>query len=175
MIKKMRKTVLVICILFSGFASAQDAFVGEIKMFAGTFAPRGYALCNGQLLPISSNQALFSILGTTYGGNGQSTFGLPDLRGRVPVSSGQGPGLTTRTLGSMGGSETNTLGEDQITSHSHSGNGNVVGSNGNKTTATANSPISIWSSGGTQSVNNVQPFTTINYIIALTGVFPSQN
>src|SRR3954453_18765030 len=97
-----------------------EPFIGEIKLFAGNFAPRGYALCNGQLLAISQNPALFSILGTTYGGNGQTTFGLPDLRGRVPMHAGQGPGLTPRSLGEQSGTETVTLLSTQMPAHSHS-------------------------------------------------------
>ena len=107
-----------------------EPFLGEIKMFGGNFAPRGYALCNGQLLAIQQNTALFALLGTTYGGNGQTTFALPDLRGRVPMSSGQGPGLTSRTLGEMSGSENVTLLSNQMPAHNHSvitnsGNGDV--------------------------------------------------
>jgi microcystin-dependent protein len=94
--------------------NGSEPFIGEIYMFAGNFPPRGYALCDGQLLSIAQNTALFSILGTTYGGNGQTTFGLPDLRGRAPIHSGTGPGLTPRTLGEMGGAETRT-----ITTHTH--------------------------------------------------------
>ena len=91
-----------------------EPFVAEIRIFAGNFAPRGWAYCNGQLLPISQNTALFSLLGTTYGGDGRSTFGLPDLRGRVPVHPGTGPGLTQRRLGEKGGAETNTMNINQI-------------------------------------------------------------
>lgn len=96
-----------------------NPFIGEINMFAGNFAPRNWALCNGQLLPIASNSALFSILGTTYGGNGATTFGLPDLRGRVPMHAGNGPGLTFRPLGQKSGTENVTLTASQIASHSH--------------------------------------------------------
>ena len=170
-----------------------DPFIGEIRMFGGNFAPRGWALCNGQLLPIAQNQALFSILGTTYGGDGRTTFGLPDLRGRVAISSGDGPGLSNRPLGSKGGSESETLSVNQIPSHSHS-----LNASGEK--ATERSPAgnylseawpgtpyrpgpsgsqlnsgSIGNTGGTQSHNNMPPYTTVNYIIALVGVFPSRN
>src|SRR5438045_7604430 len=96
-----------------------EGFIGEIRMFGGNFAPKGYQLCNGQILPIAQNTALFSILGTTYGGNGQTTFGLPDLRGRAPVSAGQGPGLPNYDLGTQTGSPTTTLTTGQMPTHSH--------------------------------------------------------
>src|SRR5437879_11862971 len=99
--------------------------LGSIIMFAGNFAPRGWALCNGQILPIAQNTALFSILGTTYGGNGQTTFALPDLRGRVPVGSGQGPGLSNYDLGQQGGSESETLTVNQMPEHTHAITGEV--------------------------------------------------
>ncbi|MFY1113097.1 MAG: tail fiber protein, partial [Methanosarcinaceae archaeon] len=98
---------------------SSEPFIGEIRMFAGNFAPRGWAFCDGQLLPISQNTALFSILGTTYGGDGRTTFGLPDLRGRVPVHAGSGPGLSTVRLGDTGGAETVTLSQAQMPSHNH--------------------------------------------------------
>ena len=97
-----------------------EAFIGEIRMFAGNFPPRGWQFCQGQLLSIAQNTALFSILGTTYGGNGQTTFALPDLRGRYPMQPGQGPGLSPRTLGEQGGSETVTLISNQMPAHTHS-------------------------------------------------------
>ena len=167
-----------------------EPFLGEIIMFAGNFAIRGWAFCNGQLLPINQNQALFSILGTTYGGDGRTTFALPDLRGRFPMHPGQGPGLTSRSLGQKGGSETNTITTNQLPSHHHvieakeeanaaDPSGNFVagtGSNAFGTTAdkqmNANSTTSV---GGGQAVNNMQPFNCINYIIALQGTFPSRN
>ena len=96
-----------------------EPFVGEVRVFAGNFAPAGWAFCNGQLLQISTNTALFSLLGTNYGGNGLSSFALPDLRGRLPIHPGQGPGLSLRTLGELGGSETQTLTTSQIPSHAH--------------------------------------------------------
>ncbi|WP_299337403.1 phage tail protein [uncultured Psychroserpens sp.] len=98
-----------------------DQFLGEIIMFGGNFAPRGWALCNGQLLSIASNSALFSILGTTYGGDGRTTFGLPDLRGRAPISAGHGPGLADFRLGAKGGAETHTLTVPELPAHSHDG------------------------------------------------------
>jgi microcystin-dependent protein len=194
MIKKLRKAVFITCLLFSGLANAQDGFIGEIKMFGGNFAPRDWAFCNGQLLPISENTALFSILGTTYGGDGTTTFGLPDLRGRVAVSSGQGPGLTDRRLGSMGGTQTNALTVAQMPSHNHSvgavtANGNVASpsgnllahtggfdfeySNGNADTTMKSNMVG--NTGSNQSVNNMQPYTTVNYIICLFGIYPARN
>lgn len=107
-----------------------EPFIGEIKMFGGNFAPRGYALCDGQLLPINTNQALFSILGTIYGGDGRTTFGLPDLRGRVAMHPGRGPGLTPRQLGQKSGSETVTLSIMEIPSHNHPGTVKVADQNG---------------------------------------------
>lgn len=175
-----------------------EPFLGEIIMFAGNFAPRGWALCDGQLLAISSNTALFSILGTTYGGDGRTTFALPDLRGRVPVHPGSGPGLTKRNLGQRGGSETNTLTSNQLPSHSHSVNAKNANGNSNVPAAnhtlgafgqsappsgiyssdapdTALLPSTIGNTGGGQSVNNMEPFECVNFIIALQGVFPSRN
>ena len=176
-------------------------FIAEIVMFGGNFNPRGWALCDGQLLNISSHTALFSLLGTTYGGDGRTTFALPDLRGRVPVHPGSGPGLSPRRLGEKGGSETNTLSVNQLPSHFHAAGGlkmqgNTNGSstedpsdaslceadsnvyNGNAPDApmAANTVVGdTAATGGGQSVNNMQPFLGINFIIALTGVFPSRN
>src|SRR5215213_5859350 len=106
-----------------------DPYIGEIRMFAGNFAPRGWALCNGQLLSISQNTALFSLLGTMYGGNGQTTFALPDLRGRVPLHFGQGPGLSNYVEGEVGGTETVTLTTGEMPSHNHGANGNQAPGN----------------------------------------------
>lgn len=103
-----------------------EPFIAEIVMFGGNFAPRGWAFCDGQLLPISQNEALFSILGTTYGGDGRTTFGLPDLRGRVPVGPGPGPGLRSWRVGERGGSETTTLTQGNLPSHSHALTGNIA-------------------------------------------------
>lgn len=161
-------------------------------MFAGNFAPRGWALCDGQLLDIASNSALFSIMGTTYGGDGRTTFGLPDLRGRVPLHPGSGPGLTTRSLGEKTGTETNTLTINQIPSHNH----NVVvpakeeanaeaptgtfiagaGFDGFGTTSDTNmAAFGTANAGGGQAVNNIQPVQCVNFIIALTGIFPARS
>ena len=131
-----------------------DPFIGEITMFAGNFAPRGWALCDGQLLPISQNSALFSILGTTYGGDGRTTFALPDLRGRVAIHPGNGPGLSDYRLGQKGGAET-------ITYPSISA---VTQNGGKKALTSRGAPAS-----------NIQPYNTVNYIIALQGVYPSRN
>jgi microcystin-dependent protein len=174
-----------------------DPFIGEIRMFGGNFAPTGWALCNGQLLPISQNTALFSILGTTFGGNGQTTFGLPDLRGRVPMNFGQGPGLTPRNLGENGGSETVTLLVTQMPAHTHQANASSAnatapspqggvwaqeldsqGGTGTGYTGTPNttmSPQAIGTAGGGQPHQNLQPYLCVNFIIALNGIFPSRS
>lgn len=179
-----------------------EPFIGQIIMFGGNFAPRGWALCDGQLLAISQNQALFSILGTIYGGDGRSTFALPDLRGRVPMHAGSGPGLTSRALGAKGGEETNTLSVNEIPSHNHSprmhaerslaNEGNpennmlaVVAGQGvtqiyatfdpNENILMSDQSITSSNIGGGQAHNNVQPFQAVNFIIALTGTFPSRN
>jgi microcystin-dependent protein len=171
-----------------------EPFVAEIRIFAGNFAPRGWAFCNGQLLPISQNTALFSLIGTTYGGDGRSTTALPNMQGRAPMHPGRGPGLTTRTLGQTGGVETVTLSEAQMASHNH-GMGAIpapanqddadnttilartVGSN---TYAAANNlqPMAdqaLAPTGGSQPHNNMQPFLAINFIIALQGLYPSRS
>lgn len=179
-----------------------DIYIGEIRLFAGNFAPRNWAFCNGALLAISSNTALFSLLGTTYGGDGQVTFGLPDLRGRVPVNPGQGPGLSNYVLGEMTGTQTNTLLISQMPAHNHTllangtagsgtlnnpsqaymGVGPVDRSSGlpvnTRYATTANStmaPNSVNASGGSQPINNIQPSLGMNYIICLYGIFPSRN
>ncbi len=186
--KSLTAFALLFCLVFSTYSlQAQESMIGEVKMFAGNFAPRGWALCEGQLLPISSNQALFSILGTTYGGDGRTTFALPDLRGRVPIGPGNGPGLSSRRLGSKGGSETNTLTTNQLPSHGHNmpviemhpdepehhfekGSKSVI-SVGNA----ANQSVNTGNSGGNQSVNNMQPYLGVHYIICLQGIFPSRS
>ena len=171
-----------------------ESFLGEIRMFAGNFAPRGWAFCNGQILSIADNSALFALLGTTYGGDGQNTFALPDLRGRAPLHQGQGPGLPDVILGEQGGEENVTLQTNQLPAHTHqmnvvggsgdqasptnhllatapTGLGNVYGSN----TDTLISAKAITPTGGSQPHDNLQPFLTINFIIALEGIFPSRN
>lgn len=180
-----------------------DPFLGEIKLFAGNFAPRSWAYCDGQLLPISQYSALFSILGTTYGGDGRTTFALPDLRGRVPVGPRNGPGLSTYREGQKGGREDITLTINELPNHTHSATattdihvndtggeddpeGNFLGgggpavysssTNGNKLNdAAATTVTTVGSTGGQRPYNNLQPFLAVNYIIALQGVFPSRN
>lgn len=171
-------------------------FLGEIRMFGGNFAPRGWAFCDGQLISIAQNTALFSLLGTTYGGNGQTTFALPDLRGRVPLHPGQGPGLAPRTLGESSGTETVTLLATQMPAHTHGLNAfNGPGTAGSPTGAviaapvsgatldkafsassnTAMSPASIGTAGGSQPHDNMPPYRCVNFIIALEGIYPSRN
>ncbi len=187
-------------LLLGGFFTSQEVqsqdqpFIGEVKMFAGNFAPRGWAKCDGQLLAISGNEALFSILGTTYGGDGRTTFGLPDLRGRVPMNWGQGAGLSNYVWGQQGGNESNTLSVAQMPGHTHpvnasTGDGNQSTPGGNlmagtkildpeysdgTADVTMNANM-IGSTGGNQAVENRQPYVTVTFIIALEGVFPSRN
>ena len=168
-----------------------EPFLAEIRIFPYNFAPRGWAFCQGQLLSISQNTALFSILGTTYGGNGITTFGLPDLRSRVAVHVGQGPGLSPYDLGQQGGTETVTLLANQIAPHTHPATclnaiGNSGGPNDNVWSSDAGgnpqygstkaagtmAPNIIAPAGGGQPHNNMQPYLTMNYCIALQGIFP---
>jgi microcystin-dependent protein len=167
-------------------------FVGEIRIFAGSFAPTGWALCDGQLMPISQNTALFSLLGTAYGGDGRSTFALPDLRGRVPVHVGQGPGLTERLWGEVLGSEAHTLSVGEIPVHTHplgasAANGSSDAPAGGvmarspaavpQYAAVADTTLAasaVSPTGGGQPHNNMQPYLTLNFIIALQGFFPSR-
>lgn len=167
-----------------------DPFVAEIRIFPFNFAPRGWAWCDGQLLPISQNTALFSLLGTTYGGNGKSNFALPDLQGRAPMHPGQGPGLSLHDLGETGGSETVSLLESEIPSHSHSmrasqadgGNrspqaemlatGLGIGMYAAPGPLTNLSDNALAPAGGDQPHNNMQPYLTFYFNIALQGVFP---
>lgn len=166
-------------------------FTGEIQMFGGIFAPRGWALCDGQLLAINENEALFTLLGTTYGGDGRTTFGLPDLRGRVPIHQGTGPGMTIRKLGAMGGAETVALSAGELPAHSHAMQASTNAANSADPTgsvlAEASADIyvaeapdevlasSISDNGSSQAHGNVMPFGTANYIIALFGIYPSRN
>jgi microcystin-dependent protein len=172
-----------------------EPFIAEIRIFAGNFAPRGWALCNGQLLPISQNTALFSLIGTTYGGDGRSTTALPDLQSRVPMHPGRGPGLTARRLGQRGGTDTVTLSEAQMPNHNHTMRaGNIPlasvqapnnqrslnrSANGNAYTGAANlvemNEQTLPSAGGSQAHNNQQPFLAMNFIIALVGLYPSRS
>ena len=170
-----------------------EPFVGEIRMFAGNFAPQGWAFCDGQLLAVSQNDALFSLLGTTYGGDGRTTFGLPDMRGRIPNHAGTGPGLSPRPLGAKLGSERETLTVNQLPSHSHdmsastdagsqsSSNGQFLASSPNVRVFRPGGPnsnllsTSVTNTGGSQSHNNIMPFLCVNFIIALVGIYPSRN
>lgn len=170
-----------------------EPFIGQIIMFGGNFAPRGWALCDGQLLPIAQNAALFSILGTTYGGDGRTTFGLPDLRGRAPIHAGNGPGLSDRRLGVRVGTEIETLNVNQIPSHTHGAVANTNAADDHQPQGallgTASADIytqgggnnvalgagTIQSTGGNQSHNNMPPSLAVNFIIALVGTFPSRN
>jgi microcystin-dependent protein len=132
--QKMKILMLfVICAMSSFDGQAQDAFTGEVKLFAGNFAPRGWAFCDGQVMQITQNTALFSLLGNTYGGDGRSTFALPDLRGRVAVGPRTGPGLSTYREGNQGGSQTNTLNTSQLPSHSHTASGVIRASSAKAT------------------------------------------
>jgi len=170
-----------------------DPFVAEIRMVGFNFAPTGWAQCNGQLLPISQNTALFSLLGTFYGGDGKSTFGLPNLEGSCPLHQGQGAGLSARFIGEQGGTQFVTLLTSEMPSHSHNAVGRAFLANqqfpagkswgGNQTARqyNANAPdgnmnvqaLSI--SGGNQPHNNLQPYLVVNFIIAMQGVFPPRN
>lgn len=167
-----------------------DAFIGEIRIFAGNYAPQYWAFCNGQLLPIAQNPALFSILGVMYGGDGRTTFALPNLNGRVPIGFGAGPGLTPRTQGQIGGSETVTLLQSEMPTHTHAlgvqstrgtsvdpSNGVLAGSSirDRQYAPTANttmSPQALAPTGGSQPHNNLPPVLSLSFIIALQGEFP---
>jgi len=172
-----------------------EPFLGMIIIVPYNFAPRGWAFCSGQILPIAQNTALFSLLGTTYGGNGQTTFALPDLRGRVSMSSGQGPGLSNYSLGEVSGTETVTLISTQIPTHTHPVMASSNDANANRAVnaALASPPSPIYDSngpdgrtqmnanmippsgGGNQPHENRPPYLVLNYCIALEGIFPSRN
>jgi microcystin-dependent protein len=169
-----------------------NPFVAEIRIFPFNFAPKGWAFCDGQILPLSQNTALFSLLGTTYGGDGKSNFALPNFQGAAPMHPGQGPGLSLHDLGETGGSQTVTLLETEIPSHSHTAIG-AVGSGlpspindswgaalkghgtlyaaGNSTIVPM-SPSALAPAGGDQPHNNLQPYLTLNFCISLQGVYP---
>ena len=176
----------------AGTLSSNEPFVGEIIIAAFNFAPYGYARCDGQLLPIAQNTALFAILGTTYGGNGQTTFALPDLNGRVPNGAGQGQGLTDRLLGETGGAETVTLQSSEIPVHTHSVEltySTALGTTGSPANAflasnasglpqyaaTGTSYMGSGDIGTPQAHNNLQPYMALAFYIALRGVFPPRN
>ncbi|MEM7049393.1 MAG: tail fiber protein [Acidobacteriota bacterium] len=170
-----------------------EPFVGEMRMFGGNFAPRGWAFCDGQLLAVSQNDALFSLLGTIYGGDGRTTFGLPDLRGRVPLHAGSGPGLSPRRLGAKAGAEKVTLTVNQLPSHTHAMQAtNSLANNQDPAGRAPASAIGIdaWAEdpdpvnmstqaitnvGGSRSHTNLMPFLCINFIIALFGIYPSRH
>ncbi len=192
---------LIITTLIAGLASftqvftkpimAIDPFIGEIQAFGMNFCPRGWAATDGQLLPISSNTALFSLIGTMYGGDGRTTFALPDLRGRTIIGKGQGPGLSSRRIGARGGQESVVLSVQQIPSHSHK----LVAKKGRATRKVAESNQlaagtgiyrakgddillkneAISKTGAGQAHDNMMPYTVITYCIALYGTFPSRN
>jgi microcystin-dependent protein len=174
-----------------------DPFLAEIRMFGGNFAPAGWALCNGQLMSISQNTALFSLLGTTYGGDGRTTFGLPNLQGSAPIQQGQGPGLSQRYLGEVGGTPTVTLLQSEMPQHTHTAQ--AVDDSGDSTDPTGRTwaqalqgrvgdPLysagpapnltmgqqTVQPTGGSQPHNNMQPYLTVTFIIALSGVFPQR-
>jgi microcystin-dependent protein len=172
-----------------------NPFVGEIRIFAGNFAPTGWAFCNGQLMPISQNTALFSLLGTTYGGDGKSTFALPNLQGRAPMHPGQGAGLTERFLGEEGGSSTVNLLTSEIPAHTHAVSGRDVSGGlpsptsnvwgplpgrtppntySNAAPDTAMAPLALGLAGGSQPHDNMSPFLTLTFIVALQGIFPQR-
>jgi microcystin-dependent protein len=179
-----------------------EGTIGEIRMFAGNFAPRSWAFCSNQILPIAQNTALFSILGTTYGGNGQTTFALPDFRGRTAVGTGQGPGLANITLGQLSGSPSVTLTTGNMPAHTHAltGTVNPQGNSGNaglsndpsgrrfagtsiftgaandlQTMAAAASTLALGVTGGSQPFSIMPPYLGMNYIICLFGIFPSRD
>jgi len=168
-----------------------DPFVAEIRIFPFNFAPKGWAFCDGQILPLSQNTALFSLLGTTYGGDGKSNFALPDMQGNAPMHPGQGPGLSLHDLGEMGGSETVTLLQSEIPSHSHALSADVLDiadtnvaspnaslaltSGGTLYQAASNTtmdPNVLLPAGGSAPHNNMQPYLTLSFCIALQGVYP---
>ena len=195
-LKKILLATLIAGACFSGTSTVNagdSPYIGEVQWFAGNFAPRGWAFCDGQLLAIAQNSALFSILGTTYGGDGRTTFALPDVRGRVIIGEGKGPGLSNHPLGQKSGTENETLNTNQIPNHTHtlraSGGeatyaapaGNVLASTGRTRlydSGAANVDMdasAIAPAGGSLPHNNMQPYNTLSCIIALVGTFPSRN
>lgn len=174
-----------------------NPFVAEIRIFAGNFTPTGWALCNGQLMPISQNTALFSLLGTNYGGDGKSTFGLPNLQGSVPLGAGQGPGLSLRDLGESGGEQTVTLLASEMPAHSHTAQASTSGGTDSPAEAAwgesklGKTPLNVYAASGANNVtmspqalaisggglphNNMPPYLCLTFIIALQGVFPARS
>ena len=171
-----------------------DPFVAEIRIFPFNFPPRGWAFCDGQLMPLSQNTALFSLLGTTYGGDGKSNFALPNLQGSVPMHPGQGPGLSNHFLGELSGAQTVTLLQSEIPVHAHSASGSsgpanlqapaadrVLGRANNNVyldnpgNLVAMAPEALAPAGGSQPHNNLQPYLILNFCIALQGIYPARN
>jgi microcystin-dependent protein len=171
-----------------------DAFVAEIRMFSGNFPPRGWAFCNGQILPISQNTALFSLLGTNYGGDGKSNFGLPNLQDRFPIAWGHGPGLADRQIGETGGVAAVTLASNEMPAHTHPLNGTAAPTTGTPGDGVMLAPVgngalayripsspqpmapqTLAPAGGSQPHNNLQPFLAVSFIIALQGIFPPRS
>ncbi len=194
----MRRRSLLPAVLFCialvpSMVSAQERFIGSISLVPYTFAPFGTAFCNGQLMAISENEALFALIGTTYGGDGQSTFALPDLRGRVAIGMGQGPGLARYQIGQEAGSENVTLTVSQMPAHNHTAiastsPGNTVDPTSaywapgpriylysSASNLTQMNGAAIGTAGGNQPHDNVKPYLTLNYVIWLFGIFPSQS
>ena len=173
-----------------------EPFIAQIMLFGGNFAPRGWAFCDGQLLPVAENTALFSLIGTTYGGDGRTTTALPNLQGRAPMHPGRGPGLTARRLGERVGTETVTLSEAQMPAHTHTARADdtiattdtpstttalarSTGGSGYQNDTSANlvdlASETLSTTGGGQAHTNVQPYLTLNFIIALVGLYPSRS
>lgn len=198
----MKKLYLLMLVMFLGFGiKAQDNFIAEIRIFAGNFPPKGWAFCDGQIMPISQNTALFSLLGTTYGGDGKTTFALPNLNGCTPIGFGNGPGLTPRSEGEQGGVDVVTLQTTEMPAHSHIVNGGSLNVPGYQGTGNSDTPVNSYSancpkaynstadtkmnttgstaeigvSGGNQPHNNLQPYLVLRYIIALQGIYPPRS
>ena len=194
----MKKILLFFVIVFFSSTTTVKAqaepYIGQISIYAFNFAPRGWMPCDGRLLPIAQYQALFALIGTTYGGDGRTTFALPDLRGRIVVGAGNGPGLTPRTIGEMSGTETNTLLVTNLPPHNHAIK--AVTSEGNQNSPTNNLPADtktldkeysnaaanttmkasmVGNTGNGTPVNNMQPYLSIGYYIATVGIFPSRD
>ena len=189
-----KHTIIFYIVIFSllGTNELNSQMIGEVRIFAGNFAPRGWAFCDGSLLPISQNTALFSILGTTYGGDGRTTFALPNIQSRIVIGEGNGPGLSNYRLGQLGGSETNTHTINTTPSHNHpltirvntsageeSGAKGIFSAHDNGfSSEAANGTLggaSTTNAGQNQPVNNMQPYIVVRYIIALTGTYPSRS
>jgi microcystin-dependent protein len=202
----MKKTLyaMLFFLFFGKIAFAQSPYIGEIRIFAGNFAPSGWQFCDGSLIPISENDTLFSLIGTTYGGDGQATFAVPDLRGRVPVGIGQGPVTRNVAIGENFGAENVALTSNQLPSHAHSAQVSVNNTNANLSVPTTNSSIgkmgtlsgrqfipansyntsdpdvslgnmTTLTTGSSTPVSLMKPYCGVNYIISLYGIYPTQN